>query len=561
MKRALKDLNEQVFQFLLEWHFREKAEGRESYFYMEPFPEAIFRTQDDSITTTFWRNDFPGEQYFLNLSISLDDSVVFWIPFGFERRFRKIENLPSLFSMVKNEEKQCWELTYTSGITWSDRLDEFFSKDFHQIKKEVDARYQLNVSSSHQKLKGGEIRAISPFIFEEMLNNVIQNRNLTAPERTDWPLLPGGSLGILSFEFWNFRGIQHTRIEGIRTNTRWIFLTGENGFGKSSILQAITITLVGTKDLTQNELGENWLLATEWHDHDEAGVNCLYWTQTTSAYEPKKKVAAYGSSRLQLSNGTDPGRALDQSALHIFSPFQHLLNIENELIRSNSYRKEQFNYIKELILAAIPDLADIEIVSRNTREEVIYYEQNREGDNYSPVSFYQLASGFRSLVGLLGDIYLRLSAGSESPVPPQELEGIIIIDEIELHLHPNYQRALPKKLSELFPKVQFIVSTHSPIPLLGAPKETVIIHVNRSEETGIIAEMLNIDIGVLQPNAILTSPIFGFRGITAESHESGKVVHSETEYEAIGQTQKIIEEVNDFLSDEKQQELKKLFKK
>ncbi len=103
-------------------------------------------------------------------------------------------------------------------------------------------------------------------------------------------------------------------------------------------------------------------------------------------------------------------------------------------------------------------------------------------------TFEQLASGFKSLIATIGDMLIRL--------------------EENLHWHPKFQRILIKRLSDVFPKIQFIVSTHSILPLLGAPSKSVFIKVTKDYESGIIMERINIDLQNLSPNIILTSPLF-----------------------------------------------------
>jgi predicted ATP-binding protein involved in virulence len=72
---------------------------------------------------------------------------------------------------------------------------------------------------------------------------------------------------------------------------------------------------------------------------------------------------------------------------------------------------------------------------------------------------------------MIGDMMLCLFEQQIEVVDPAELAGIVLIDEIDIHLHPKWQKRVPEILHENFPKVQFIVSTHSPIPLLGALRE------------------------------------------------------------------------------------------
>ena len=56
-----------------------------------------------------------------------------------------------------------------------------------------------------------------------------------------------------------------------------------------------------------------------------------------------------------------------------------------------------------------------------------------------------------------------------------ETEGIVLIDEVDLHLHPTWQKRILKDLMEIFPKVQFIVSTHAPEVINSVKRESVVV--------------------------------------------------------------------------------------
>lgn len=78
--------------------------------------------------------------------------------------------------------------------------------------------------------------------------------------------------------------------------------------------------------------------------------------------------------------------------------------------------------------------------------------------------FRNLSDGYRNIVGLVADIAFRMASlnphlGEEAIT---QTPGIILIDEIDLHLHPKWQRHIISDLKRTFPKIQFIVTTHSP---------------------------------------------------------------------------------------------------
>ena len=75
----------------------------------------------------------------------------------------------------------------------------------------------------------------------------------------------------------------------------------------------------------------------------------------------------------------------------------------------------------------------------------------------------QLSDGERGLLALVLDLTRRLSqANPEMEDPAAEAEAVVLIDEIDLHLHPKWQRQVVHKLTAVFPKCQFIATTHSP---------------------------------------------------------------------------------------------------
>jgi len=111
---------------------------------------------------------------------------------------------------------------------------------------------------------------------------------------------------------------------------------------------------------------------------------------------------------------------------------------------------------------------------------------------------------------------VRLLASQPEIAAIEDLEGIVWIDELETHLHPRSQYELPYLLHQFLPRVQFIASTHSPLPLLGAPEGARVIHVGRNDEGNAqLSWMDEVEIDKLMPNSVLTSPIFGFNKLLA----------------------------------------------
>lgn len=80
----------------------------------------------------------------------------------------------------------------------------------------------------------------------------------------------------------------------------------------------------------------------------------------------------------------------------------------------------------------------------------------------STLDLAQLSDGERSLIAILMDLIRRLTLANPGLDDPLQGAGVVLIDEIELHLHPKWQREIVEKLRRTFPRIQFILTTHSP---------------------------------------------------------------------------------------------------
>lgn len=312
----------------------------------------------------------------------------------------------------------------------------------------------------------------------------------------------------------NFKGIQDLNLK-LPIDSQWFFLTGENAIGKTSILQALAIGLYDREGSLLKRSYRNYLpmqsfpqIAVELYAKEQLIINE---TSNLDNFYRLEDFVAYGPIRTELAE--DWETSVEDT---FFNSKTVLFNIENKLIEldGSSQLKEFQSLIISTLKELIPNLAEIIIRPdiRKKGKEVIYKELNNRGY----LKFHDLAMGMRNIIGLFGDLFINLSK-EKNIKSTHDVEGIVIIDEFDNHLHPKWQRMLVEKLTKLFPKVQFIVSTHSPIPLLGAPPDkTVIFNVNRRKEEGIIVtrlEKVENELANLLPNVILTSPAFGLDNI------------------------------------------------
>ncbi len=98
------------------------------------------------------------------------------------------------------------------------------------------------------------------------------------------------------------------------------------------------------------------------------------------------------------------------------------------------------------------------------------YTFNIIEDGKEPYTFNQLSDGFSAIIDIVSELILRMDAkGGDS----YDRQGIVLIDEVETHLHVDLQKKIMPFLTAFFPKIQFIVSTHSPFVLTSIPNAVI----------------------------------------------------------------------------------------
>lgn len=114
----------------------------------------------------------------------------------------------------------------------------------------------------------------------------------------------------------------------------------------------------------------------------------------------------------------------------------------------------------------------------NSKDLDVYYTD--ENELRMKISLGQLSDGYKGTISLVADIAYRMAILNPQLLEKvlSDTEGIIFIDEIDLHLHPSWQQRVIGDLTSIFPKVQFIVSTHAPAIINSVRSENLIILKN-----------------------------------------------------------------------------------
>ncbi|MGI9281481.1 MAG: AAA family ATPase [Endozoicomonas sp.] len=121
-----------------------------------------------------------------------------------------------------------------------------------------------------------------------------------------------------------------------------------------------------------------------------------------------------------------------------------------------SSKDRQLTAVRSAIYKFMPEFSNLRV----RRKPRLHMSIDKNGDTFNVA---QLSQGEKSLMALIGDIARRLAVMNPALENPLKGDGIVLIDEVDMHLHPQWQRSLINQLTTTFPNCQFVLSTHSPL--------------------------------------------------------------------------------------------------
>jgi energy-coupling factor transporter ATP-binding protein EcfA2 len=135
------------------------------------------------------------------------------------------------------------------------------------------------------------------------------------------------------------------------------------------------------------------------------------------------------------------------------------------------------------------------------------------------VPFAALSDGCRAFIGWVADLLYHICFGCPSGVKLVDNCGIVLVDEIDLHLHPEWQRTVLPRLAKTFPRLQFIVTTHSPIVVGTLQRENLWVCEPAPEGNGSVLSQKEARVQGLNSDQILLTEYFGLTSSRAPRKE------------------------------------------
>lgn len=143
----------------------------------------------------------------------------------------------------------------------------------------------------------------------------------------------------------------------------------------------------------------------------------------------------------------------------------------------------------------------------------------RHGSAHVP--FPALSDGYRAFLGWIGDLLFHVCETCPRGKRLDENEGIVMIDEVDLHIHPAWQMRLLPRLAEQLPRIQFIVTSHSPLLVGSLEWQNIVVARQRRNGSSSLVRT-EVDVSRLDADQILLTELFGLESTRSES-QTGRI--------------------------------------
>ena len=216
-----------------------------------------------------------------------------------------------------------------------------------------------------------------------------------------------------------------------------------------------------------------------------------------------------GMSNLDKKELEDPLASLFSRSMELYDAEQRLINLDHLGLKDERY-KIQLQKIKQLFADVLPDVSkegDVHILGPKMREEFGEPGGVRFTTPYGDVPLSGLSLGYQTTLTWVLDLVIRLSKHYPQSDNPLAEPAIVMVDEVDLHLHPRWQRQIVERLTKYFPNTQFIATAHSPLMVQSTLDANLV--VLRQNDGQVEIENHPDFVEGWRADQILTSELFG----------------------------------------------------
>jgi predicted ATP-binding protein involved in virulence len=225
-------------------------------------------------------------------------------------------------------------------------------------------------------------------------------------------------------------------------------------------------------------------------------------------------IYGYGANRRRAPKGLtsetsdDPTQTLFDDDATLRNPEEWLL--QNELVANTpsplqGRAKRQRDRVFEILTRILPGIDEIRVTPHADSNQQLRASAEVHGpDGWVP--FSALGLGYRTMTAWIVDLASRMFERYGLLEDPLAGPAVCLVDEIDLHLHPRWQRDLVQRLTTLFPNAQFIATAHSPLIVQAAPDANLV--VLRRGPDGVVIDSAPRSVRKWRVDQILTSELF-----------------------------------------------------
>ncbi|MCA9705099.1 MAG: AAA family ATPase [Myxococcales bacterium] len=298
---------------------------------------------------------------------------------------------------------------------------------------------------------------------------------------------------------------------------RWTVLLGDNGVCKTTVLQAIALASSGDKmaralvedaaDYVRQDRPErgaeleaafettNGPLSAQMHVKE--GHHAFRGNDDASRLDDVRDarasgffVVGYGTGRRLPRRGevAIPRDPVADRVEGLFDPSHKMLGVDFfEALKEEDLGPTYARTLRDVLLEQdsngdplLPWLVNMELRGKHGVDQMEKLLESRriivdvKGPHQLWLPPHLLSQGYQSTFAWIADLLGHAFLDAGEAVDPKTLEGIVLLDEIDLHLHPTWQRRIVPLLKNVFPELQFVVTTHSPLVLTGFEADEII---------------------------------------------------------------------------------------